>query len=77
MAKLLLALLLFGMAVAAIKLVLIVLILAGLIFRTKETLGVLLLFGLGALLTKNPVMAGIPIAILLIFGTYRALTDPI
>ena len=76
MERIILSLLLFGMTMAAIKLAIILLILAGLIFRIKETLGVLMLLGLGALAMRNPLLAGIPIAILLIFGTYKALTEP-
>ena len=45
MARVIGALLLFGAIVTAAKLAIIILILAGLIFRTKETLGLLLVLG--------------------------------
>ena len=56
-AKVIAAILLFGVFVAAIKAAIILLILAGLIFRTKETAGVLILMGSFPLIGTYPLVA--------------------
>ncbi len=76
MARVIWALLLFGAIMMALKLAIILLILAGLIFRTKETLGLLLVLGGWHLLLHYPLATGIPIGILLLIGIYKAMTKP-
>lgn len=55
MARLFLAFVVFTMAAVVLKMVLIGLVLAGLIFRTKETIGLLILGGLWTLFKAYPV----------------------
>ena len=57
------------MAVAVLKMVLVALVVAGLIFRTKETIGLLLLFGAWALFNAFPaVCIGVGgVAVLVVF----------
>ena len=72
MAQLFGALLLIGLAVFAIKIAFVFLILAGLIFRTKETIGLLIVLGAWALFKAHPV-AGIGLfAIAGIYAIVRA-----
>lgn len=53
-ARFIFALIVFAMALAVLKLVLVAIVLAGLIFRQKETFGLLLLLGLWALFKAYP-----------------------
>ena len=78
MERIITGLLLFGAIVVAAKLAILLLILAGLIFRTKETLGLLLVLGGWHLLLHYPLVAGVPIGILVLIGIYKAMTkhDP-
>jgi len=55
MGRLLLAILAFAMVMAIIKMVLIALLIAGLIFRTKETIGFLLIAGMFHLISIHPI----------------------
>jgi hypothetical protein len=54
-AQLLGALLLIGLAIFAVKVAILLLFLAGLIFRTKETAGLLAILGIVALFRNYPV----------------------
>lgn len=56
MLRLVLAIAAFFLALAVIKAVIVALIIAGLIFRTKETIGLLLILGLFALIAAHPVL---------------------
>ena len=76
MARVIGALLLFGAIVTAAKLAIMLLILAGLIFRTKETVGLLLVLGGWHLLLHYPLAVGIPLGILILIGIYKAMTKP-
>ena len=76
MDRVIFGLLLFGLLIMAVKLAILVLILAGLIFRTKETLGLLLVLGGWHLLLHYPLAVGIPLGILLLIGIYKAMTKP-
>lgn len=62
MAQLFAAILIIGFAVFAFKVAILLLFLAGLIFRTKETIGLILILGAFALLSAYPV-AGIAVII--------------
>lgn len=63
--KVLAGIIIVGTALAALKLAIVLLVLAGLIFRTKETLGVMALFGGWSLLAAHPV-AGMGVGCLLL-----------
>jgi hypothetical protein len=54
MARIILALLAFAMVMAVLKMVIVALVVAGLIFRTKETIGLLMLGGTIALIKTYP-----------------------
>jgi hypothetical protein len=54
MAQIVGILLLIGVAVVALKVALVLLLLAGLIFRTRETLGLIMVLGALALLRNYP-----------------------
>jgi hypothetical protein len=56
MARLALAIIAFVLALAVIKMVIIALVIAGLIFRTKITIGLLLLGGLLTLIAAQPIL---------------------
>ncbi|RYG89851.1 MAG: hypothetical protein EON59_00985 [Alphaproteobacteria bacterium] len=56
MARFLLAIVAFVLAIAVLKMVIAALIIAGLIFRTKETIGLILLFGLLAVIRAAPLL---------------------
>jgi len=64
-ARIILALLVFGAVVAILKLVLLALVLAGLIWRTKETIGLLLFGGMLTLAGKYPLI-GWPLLIIVV-----------
>lgn len=78
--------LLAALSIYALQLALVVLLLAGLIFRTKETVGLLLVFGTLGVITKYPLqclaVAGVGIFISLYFkrkekaAVAKALDDP-
>jgi ABC-type transport system involved in multi-copper enzyme maturation permease subunit len=78
--------LLAALAIYALQLALVVLLLAGLIFRTKETVGLLLVFGTLGMITSYPLqflaVAGVGIFISLYFkrkekvALEKALDDP-
>ncbi|EQB17812.1 hypothetical protein L284_06430 [Novosphingobium lindaniclasticum LE124] len=58
----------FALVAAVAKMVIVALVIGGLIFRTKETIGLLLLGGLFTLMSKHPAI-GIPLVIgLLVIG---------
>jgi hypothetical protein len=70
------ALIVAAMVVTAIKIAIILLIVAGLIFRTKETLGLLLVLGVLSLITHFPwVFVGI-LGVAGIVAIYRAVRKP-
>lgn len=56
MGRLILAIIAFVLALAVIKAVIIALVIAGLIFRTKVTIGLLLLGGLLTLIAAQPIL---------------------
>ena len=56
MARLILAIVAFVLALAVLKMVIVVIVIAGLIFRTKETIGLLLLGGFLTLLAAQPLI---------------------
>lgn len=57
MGRLLLAIIAFTMAMAVLKMVVIAIVIAGLIFRTKETCALLLFGGFLTLLSAHPAIA--------------------
>ncbi len=77
MARFLFALVAFVAALAILKMILVALVIAGLIFRTKTTLGLLLLGGLGTLTASYPLAGGICIALVLVLivAFYRPSAD--
>ncbi|MHA0328832.1 hypothetical protein [Sphingomonas melonis] len=64
-------LLVTALAIVAIKLALAVIILAGLIFRTKETLGVVLLLSAFAVLRAYPMASFGIVALLIIYAIIK------
>ncbi|CAN5293261.1 hypothetical protein BH11PSE5_BH11PSE5_30100 [soil metagenome] len=74
--KVLAAILLFGVFVAAIKAALVLLILAGLIFRTKETAGLLILMGSVHLIATYPLIALSVAGVVGLTIGYRAIFRP-
>lgn len=56
MGRFILAILAFGAALAVIKMVIVALVIAGLIFRTRVTIGLLLIGGWLTLTAANPVV---------------------
>lgn len=72
MLRLILAIIAFCMAIALTKAVIVALVVAGLIFRTQQTIGLLLLGGLLTLIaTYPPVGFGI-VAILIVMAIVKA-----
>lgn len=65
--------LLVGLVMTAIKIIIALLILAGLIFRTKETVGVLLVLGTLTLIGRYPLwsLGGLAVVGLVLFYLYR------
>lgn len=61
-----------GLIVTALKIAIIFMILAGLIFRTKETLGLLLVLGVWSLFTHYPLICLSVLGMLGILAIYRA-----
>lgn len=57
MARLILAIIAFAMAAAVLKMVILALVLAGLIFRTRVTVGLLLLGGMLTFVAAYPLVA--------------------
>lgn len=76
MGRLILALIIVGLAVAAVKMVIVALLLGGLIFRTKETLGLLLLGGLMALISKHPPIGVALVGLLIGVAILKARSEP-
>jgi hypothetical protein len=68
-------LLLACLAIYALQIALVLLILAGLIFRTKETIGLMLVFGALALISKYPVPCLALAAACLVFSLYKKKRD--
>lgn len=73
------------MAIAFIKLAIIALVIAGLIFRTKETLGLLFIGGLLTLIAAHPILGLGAVAVTITIGVImkkreerqvKALDDP-
>lgn len=70
------ALMIAGLVIAALKVAIILIVLAGLIFRTKETVAVLLVLGILSLIAHFPwVFAGL-LGVAGIVAIYRAVTKP-
>ena len=85
MARFILAIVAFSVAMALLKLVIVALVIAGLIFRTKETIGFLLLGGMVALISANPVVGLALLALIIVIAAVthakrsasrQALEDP-
>lgn len=72
MGRLVLAIIAFAMAIAVVKLVIVALMIAGLIFRTKETIGLLILLGLWALLKAYPAIGFSLLGMIAIVAVVRA-----
>ncbi len=54
--RLILAIFAFALAMVVIKMIIVALVIAGLIFRTKETIGLLLIGGLLTLIAAQPLL---------------------
>lgn len=85
MTRLILAIVAFILAMAVIKMIIVALVLAGLLFRTKETLGLLLIGGLLTLIAAHPILGLIALAAVITIGVImkkredreiKALDDP-
>ncbi len=72
MGRLLVALMVFGLALAVIKLVIVAIVLAGLIFRPKETCGILLVGGWFTLTKAYPIAGFGLLAFFIIAGIVMA-----
>lgn len=72
MGKLFGFLLVLAMAIVAIKLAIALLILAGLIFRTKETIGLLLVLSAWAVFKAHPMMSIGIVAVLILYAVIKA-----
>lgn len=72
MMRIILAFLLFGMIIAAAKLAILVLVLVGLIFRTKETIGLLLVGGTITLIGKYPLIGWSLLAVVIVAAIAKA-----
>lgn len=68
MTRLILAIVAFILAMAVIKMIIVALVLAGLIFRTKETLGLLLIGGLLTLIAAHPILGPTALAAVITIG---------
>ncbi|MHA0328819.1 hypothetical protein [Sphingomonas melonis] len=73
MAQIIGTLLVVALAIVAIKLALVAIVLAGLIFRPKETLGVVLLLGAFAVLRTYPMASFGIVALMIIYAIIKAL----
>lgn len=73
MGRIILALLVFGAVVTIFKLVILGLILAGLIFRTKETIGLLLLGGMITLIGAYPLIGWPLVAVVVAVAIAKAM----
>jgi uncharacterized BrkB/YihY/UPF0761 family membrane protein len=71
-AQLFAAILLVGLALFAIKIAFIFLILAGLIFRTKQTLALVVVLAAWALFWKAPVISCVLIGAAVLVAIYKA-----
>ncbi|WP_294275315.1 hypothetical protein [uncultured Sphingomonas sp.] len=72
MGKLFGFLLVLAMAIVAIKLAIALLILAGLIFRTKETIGLLLVLSAWAVFKAYPMISIGIVAVLILYAVIKA-----
>ena len=75
MGRIILFLLVFGAVVTAFKLAILALVLAGLIFRTKETIGLLLLGVTFTLISKYPLIGWPLLATVVIVAIVQAMRD--
>jgi hydrogenase/urease accessory protein HupE len=64
--------LMIALFVVAIKVAIVVLIFAGLIFRTKETIGLLILLAGFAFVDNHPLIGSLALAALIAIGIMRA-----
>lgn len=76
MAQVILALLLIAMAVVALKVAILLLLLAGLIFRTKETVGLIVILALFAGFNAHPGIGLTMLAVLAIIALFRNAKKP-
>lgn len=75
MGRLILAIIAFAMAIAVLKMVIVALVLAGLIFRTKQTLGLLLLGGTLSLIAAYPPTLFIIAGLFILAAIIKAVKD--
>lgn len=73
MGRIILALLVFGAMVTIFKLVILGLVLAGLVFRTKETLGLLLIGGIITLIGRYPLIGWSLLAVVIVAAIANAM----
>lgn len=71
MARLLLAIIVFAMVVAVLKMVVVALVIAGLIFRTKETIGLLVIGAALAFTAAFPLVALVLAAVIGLWALLR------
>ena len=72
MGRLIVALIIFALAVAVLKMVILAAIIAGLIFRTQATVGLLMIGGLLTLLQTHPAIGFTLLAVVIIAGIAMA-----
>ncbi|MCC2980051.1 hypothetical protein [Sphingomonas sp. IC4-52] len=70
-ARFIFALVAFAMAAALLKMVIVGLLIAGLIFRPKETIGLLILFGAWSLIEEYPVPVMISLCVVGVVAIVR------
>lgn len=74
MAQLIAAILILITAVAAFKVAIGLLLIAGLIFRTKETLALIMIFGLFAAFKAHPILGSVLLVVVLLIALARWLS---
>lgn len=72
MAQVFIAIIAIGLFIFAVKVAIALLLLAGLIFRTKETIGLIVILAAFALLTKYPLIGFALIGILVVAAIVKA-----
>ncbi len=76
MAQIISAILLVGFAIFAFRLAILLILIAGLIFRTKETIFLICLFAAIAAFNANPIIGSAVVIVIIGIAIYRANKKP-
>jgi uncharacterized membrane protein len=76
MPQLFAAIILIGLVIFAVKVAILLLLLAGLIFRTKETIGLIGILAVFAGLAAYPLIGSVLLVIFVLVAIYRAINKP-